>query len=236
MQGESQQAILTAKHLQLCQKPCTFIWLYVRCLVWLASTLFKLGNRCYHIIASTECLWNTSLISQFISHVLMLNHPSPSFPLYPTFTSHSSFLTLTFFLFMQINGFNFALSVVLFSTTVSPSQPRIVSIQSMDIGPTFARVHWQPPSSRGIPTVSRYVIIVTQVNGSADPLTFNTADATRDLNVTGLAPGTRYEFRVVAISESEMVVGQSFPSDPFSATTNLTGIMNLCGCVCVWGG
>ena len=170
-----------------------------------------------------------------------LNHPSPSFPLYPTFTSHSSFLTLTFFL-SYTNYANkwlqFTLSVVLFSTTVSPSQPRNVSIQSMDIGPTFARVHWQPPSSRGIPTVSRYVITVTEVNGLADPLTFNTPDATRDFNVTGLAPGTTYEFRVAAISQSEMVVGQSLPSEPFSATTNLTGTVKfcMCGCVCVWGG
>ena len=109
------------------------------------------------------------------------------------------------------------------SLSVAPSQPRNVSIQSMDIGSTFARVCWQPPSFIGIPTTSRYVITVTEVNGTADPLTFNTPDATRDFNVTGLAPGTTYEFRVAAISQSETVVGQSLPSEPFSATTNFTG-------------
>ena len=104
----------------------------------------------------------------------------------------------------------------------------------MDIGATFARICWQPPSSSsiGIPAVSRYVITVTQVNSTADPLNFNTTDATEDFNVTGLAPGTTYEFRVSAISESGSVVGQSGPSEPFTAATNFTGMLCVCVCVC----
>ena len=77
------------------------------------------------------------------------------------------------------------------------------------------------------------MITITQVNGLADPLTFTTTDATRDFNVTGLAPGTTYEFRVAAISESGMLVGQSLQSDPLSVTTNFTGTMELCVCVSV---
>ena len=93
----------------------------------------------------------------------------------------------------------------------------------MNIGPTFVKIHWQAPSFRGIPTVSRYVITVTLVNSTAQLRTISTADATRDFNVTGLAPGTIYEFRVAAISEYEMVVGHSLPSDPGFADTATTG-------------
>ena len=130
---------------------------------------------------------------------------------------------------MELNGLN----LQLFSTTVPPSRPTNVSIQSVDIGPTFARICWQPPSFRGIPTVSRYLITVTLVNSTAQPLNLSTGDATRDFNVTGLAPGTTYEFRVSAISESGTVVGPSLQSDPLSATTNFTGTIELCVYVCV---
>ena len=120
-------------------------------------------------------------------------------------------------------------AVLYYSSTLPP---RTISIQSMDIGATFARVCWQPPSFRGIPTVSRYLIIVTQVNSTAQPLNLTTTDATRDFNVTGLAPGTTYEFHVMAISESGLVVGRSGLSEPFTATTNFTGTC-VCVCVCV---
>ena len=109
---------------------------------------------------------------------------------------------------------------------VPPSHPINVSIQSMDIGPTFARVHWQAPLFRGIPRVSHYEIKVTQVNGSADPFTFSTADSTRDFNVTGLSPGTRYEICVAAICER--IVGHSPPSDPVFANTTTTGMCVKC--------
>ena len=125
-------------------------------------------------------------------------------------------------------------SLLSLTVPVPPSPPRNVFIQSMDIGATFARICWQPPTSEGIPTVSRYVITVTQVNSTAQPLTLNTTDATEDFNVTGLAPGTTYEFRVSAISESGMVVGQSGLSEPFTAATNFTGMWKcVCVCVCV---
>ena len=126
-------------------------------------------------------------------------------------------------------------SLLSLTVPVPPSPPSNVFIQSMDIGATFARICWQPPSSSsiGIPAVSRYVITVTQVNSTADPLNFNTTDATEDFNVTGLAPGTTYEFRVSAISESGSVVGQSGPSEPFTAATNFTGMLCVCACVCV---
>ena len=41
--------------------------------------------------------------------------------------------------------------------------------------------------------------------------------------MTRLAPGTTYEFRVAAISEYEMIVGRSLPSDPGFADTATTG-------------
>lgn len=98
-----------------------------------------------------------------------------------------------------------------------------VTIHSMNVGPTFVRVHWQTPSFRGTPGVSRYVITVTQANGTANTLTFFTNNDTRDFNVTGLAPGTMYEFRVAAISEYEMIIGYSLQSDPEFVDTATTG-------------
>ena len=93
----------------------------------------------------------------------------------------------------------------------------------MNIDPTFVRVHWQAPVFRGIPRVSRYEITVTRADGRADPLTFDHSDDTRGFNVTGLAPATRYEFYVVAISEMT-IVGRSPASDPIFANTATTGI------------
>ena len=100
-----------------------------------------------------------------------------------------------------------------------------VSIQNMSIGPTFVRVHWQVPVFRGIPRVSRYEITVTQADHRADLLTFYDIDETVDFNVTGLVPATRYEFRVVAISE---MVGRSPASDPVFANTTTTGMCVQC--------
>jgi len=51
--------------------------------------------------------------------------------------------------------------------------------------------------------------------------------------VTGLLPGTNYEFRVIAISEFGEVVGSSSPSDPGFASTTFTGMFCVCVCVCV---
>ena len=93
----------------------------------------------------------------------------------------------------------------------------------MNVGPTFVRVHWQTPSFRGTPGVSHYVITVTQANGAANTLTFFTNNDTRDFNVTGLAPGTTYEFRVAAISEYKMIIGHGLPSDPEFVDTTNTG-------------
>ena len=126
---------------------------------------------------------------------------------------------------------------VLFCTTVPPSQPINIFIQSMDVGPTFARICWQPPSFRGIPGVSRYLITVTPVDGGADPLTFSTNNGIRDFNVTGLVPGTRYEFRVAAISEYEGIIGRSPESDPVFTNTTYTGkasvsFRNAFMCIC----
>ena len=95
----------------------------------------------------------------------------------------------------------------------------------MNIGPTFVRVHWQVPVFRGVPRVSCYEITVTQADHRADILTFCDNDETMDFNVTRLAPATRYEFRVVAISE---MVGRSPSSDPVFANTTTTGMCVQC--------
>ena len=71
--------------------------------------------------------------------------------------------------------------------------------------------------------ISRYVITVTPVDGGTDSLTFYHNDTRRDFNVTGLAPGTRYEFHVIAISESEGIVGKSPQRNSGFANTTFTG-------------
>ena len=75
---------------------------------------------------------------------------------------------------------------MLLSATAPPSQPTNISIETMDVGPTFARVCWQLPAFKGIPAVSRYVITVTPVDGGTDSLTFYHNDTWRDFNVTRL--------------------------------------------------
>ena len=116
---------------------------------------------------------------------------------------------------------------MLLSATAPPSQPTNISIERMDVGPTFARVWWQVPLFRGIPRVSRYVITATPIDGGTDSLTFYHNDSRRDFNVTGLAPGTRYEFHVVAISESQGIVGKSPQSNSGFANTTFTGTFSF---------
>ena len=103
-------------------------------------------------------------------------------------------------------------------------------IQSVDIGPTYARVCWQAPLFLGVPEVSRYEVTATPVSGGT-PVTARTTDNSRDVNVTGLLPGTNYEFWVVAISEFGDVVGSSSQSDPGFGNTTFTGM--LTGMLCV---
>ena len=112
---------------------------------------------------------------------------------------------------------------MLLSATAPPSQPTNIFIETMNVGPTFARVCWQLPAFKGIPAVSRYVITATPVDGGTDSLTFYHNDTRRDFNVTGLAPGTRYEFHVIAISESEGIAGKSPQSNSGFANTTFTG-------------
>ena len=97
-------------------------------------------------------------------------------------------------------------------------------IQSVDIGTTYARVCWQVPLFLGVPEVSRYEVTATPVSGGT-PVTVRTTDNSRDVNVTGLLPGTNYEFRVVAISEFGGVIGSSSQSDPGFANTTFTGML-----------
>ena len=99
-----------------------------------------------------------------------------------------------------------------------------VLIQSVDIGSTYARVCWQAPLFLGIPEVSHYEVTATPVSGGT-PVTARTTDNSRDVNVTGLLPGTNYEFRVVAISEFGDVVGSSSQSDPGFGNTTFTGML-----------
>ena len=77
--------------------------------------------------------------------------------------------------------------------------------------------------SDSVPEVSRYVVTVIPVRGGT-PVTDRTTDNSRYVNVTGLAPGTNYEFRVVAISEFGEVVGNSSQSEPGFANTTFTGM------------
>ena len=83
----------------------------------------------------------------------------------------------------------------------------------------------------GVPELSRYQVTATPVGGGTS-VTAGTTDNSRDLNVTGLAPGTNYQFQVVAISEFGGVMGSSSQSEPGFANTTFTGKL-LCVCVCV---
>ena len=85
--------------------------------------------------------------------------------------------------------------------TVPPSPPTDITIQSVDIGSTYVRVCWQAPLFLGIPEVTRYEVTATPLGGGT-PVTARTTDNSRDVNMTGLLPGTNYEFRVLFYSIS----------------------------------
>ena len=94
------------------------------------------------------------------------------------------------------------------------------------------QVCWQAPLFLGVPELSRYQVTATPVGGGT-PVTAGTTDSSTELNVTGLAPDTNYEFRVVAISEFESVTGRSSHSEPGFANTTFTGMLCVCECECV---
>lgn len=102
--------------------------------------------------------------------------------------------------------------------TETPSTSKISSVPSKVRGinaiPSNNQVFlsWIQPSSNGSPITS-YQVLVSEV-GSSSTTTFpNLSDDTRT-TITDLKNGIKYNFRIIAVN----AVGQSFPSDPISAT------------------
>ena len=104
---------------------------------------------------------------------------------------------------------------------VPPSSPFQVTAIPAFIGPTFIRICWQiQGSALGTPPVSFFRIFVQPLN-----VNFTTDNGTvRDFKVTGLLPGTEYEFIVTAVSVSGEIEGESEPSSPRIGTTIVTGL------------
>ena len=63
-------------------------------------------------------------------------------------------------------------------------------------------------------------------------MNFTTDGTDMDFNVTGLLPGTEYEFMVTAVSVYGNIQGESDPSSPSFATTAVTG-SNSCSRFCI---
>ena len=100
---------------------------------------------------------------------------------------------------------------------VPPSVPFQVTADPANIGPTFIHICWQQGSDMGTPPLSFFHILVQPSN------MYYTTNGTY-FNVTGLLPGTEYEFIVTAVSVSGDVEGESEPSHPRIITTIVTGL------------
>ena len=101
--------------------------------------------------------------------------------------------------------------------TVAPSAPESVEVDS--IGPTWVSFSWFQ-LTRGIPTLSRHVILVV---GGGEERNVTVESSEMAANVTDLLSGTEYMFRVVAVSEFRDVQAPSPPSNTLNVTTATSG-------------
>ena len=82
--------------------------------------------------------------------------------------------------------------LVVFSAA-PPGQPRNITVES--IGATWACVHWDPLFMANT-SIMHYEIIAHHVNADVAMVNVTTAKSNTCFNVTGLLPGTTYEWTV----------------------------------------
>ena len=111
---------------------------------------------------------------------------------------------------------------------VAPSAPEDVAVEQ--VGSTWISLSWFQ-STRGIPPLSRHVILVM---GGGEERNVPEESSEMAANVTGLLPGTEYMFRVVVVSEFKGVQAPSPPSDSVPGTTETSGEAHWITLLCLF--
>ena len=102
-----------------------------------------------------------------------------------------------------------------------PNAP--VDLAHLSQGITWISLSWQQSqSSRAISPLSHHIILVSD-NESEWNVTVEGSQ--HHANVTGLQPGIKYSFQVVAVSTSDGVSANSPASTVLMATTKFTGML-----------
>ena len=111
-------------------------------------------------------------------------------------------------------------------STVPPGQPRTVSVES--IGATWVRICWEDPFNVEFP-ISNYEIIAHATDNLGEIIrNMSTPDNDTFVNVTGLLPGTTYNFTVVAVVQGGDVIARGPESLPLDEVrTEFTGKCKL---------
>ena len=100
---------------------------------------------------------------------------------------------------------------------VPPSAPRNPILHI--IGPNYANLSWTAPVELGRPELSTYEVLAQNLE-SGQVRRFRTVRNETGISILGLRFGVNYQFTVVALSESDGVVGRSEESQPRNGTTD----------------
>ena len=125
--------------------------------------------------------------------------------------------------FKSITIMVFHIKTIINYFVAPPGQPR--SLADEDIGATWVRICWEPPFDVDFP-ITRYEIIARPLNNvNAMVVNMSTSDNNTFVNVTGLDPGTTYDFSVVAVIEAGDVITRGIESTPLEdIMTTTTGM------------
>ena len=127
----------------------------------------------------------------------------------------------------EINEMAFTIPPLSLSHSVAPSAPEDLALEGIPV-PLWVSFSWFQ-TSRGIPPLSRYVVLVV---GGGEERNVTVEGSLTSTTVTGLLPGTTYMIRMVAVSEYGDVQAFSPPSTAFNATTAVSGSAIRYTCTC----
>lgn len=108
--------------------------------------------------------------------------------------------------------------------TATPGPPSNPTVKF--IGASWVHICWTAPLVADSP-ISCYEITARSLDSSTGKVTVSTMSSVTSYNVTGLLPGTTYEFTVVAVSEGGDVIARSLESESLQKITDITGMIML---------
>jgi len=110
-------------------------------------------------------------------------------------------------------------SVVITKTPIAPSAPSEPRNLGGFLSGTSAFLSWSTPTSNGGSAITGYIVQQSTNNGSTWTTAATTTSASRSVRIDGLAAGTSYAYRVLAVN----AVGNSAPSNTVTLTPVVTG-------------